>query len=174
LSRRRTLHKSIMSKDTIPLKLQLRKATIKDVKQIHSLVNKFAKKDDMLPRSLNEIYENIRDYNVCTDNGKIVAAAALHILWEDLAEVRSIAVSGKYQGMGAGRKLLKQCLKEAKQLGVNKVFALTYQPDYFKKFGFDDIDKNDLPHKIWVDCLKCPKFPDCSEVAVIKSIDPEA
>jgi amino-acid N-acetyltransferase len=160
-----------MKKDNTPLKIKLRKAVISDVRQIHTLVNKFAKKDDMLPRSLNEIYENIRDYNVCTDNGKIIAAAALHVLWEDLAEIRSIAVSSKYQGIAAGRKLLKQCLKEAKQLGVKKVFALTYQPDYFKKFGFEDIDKNDLPHKIWGDCLKCPKFPDCSEVAVIKSID---
>ena len=160
-----------MSKDTTISKVRLRKATLQDVRQIHGLVNKFAKKDDMLPRSLNEIYENIRDYSVCTDNDEIIAAAALHVLWEDLAEVRSIAVSSNYQRMGAGRKLLRQCLKEAKQLGVRKVFALTYQPDYFKKFGFEDIDKNDLPHKIWGDCLKCPKFPDCSEVAVIKYID---
>ncbi len=158
-------------KDTNSTKLKLRKATIRDVKEIHALVNKFAKKDDMLPRSLNEIYENIRDYNVCVDEGKIVAAAALHVLWEDLAEVRSIAVARNYQSLGAGMKLLKCCLREAKTLGVKRVFALTYQPEFFKKYGFEDIDKNDLPHKIWGDCLKCPKFPDCSEMAVIINID---
>lgn len=145
----------------------LRKAGIKDVKIIHSLVNKFANKDNMLPRSLNEIYESIRDYTVCTVNDTIIAVAALHVLWEDLAEVRSIAVSRKHQKQGAGKKLIRHCLKEAKNLGIRKVFALTYYPDYFKNLGFNDIDKNDLPHKIWGDCLKCPKFPDCSEVAVI-------
>jgi amino-acid N-acetyltransferase len=157
-------------KAKVTAQFHLRKATIKDVRVIHALVNQFAKKDNMLPRALNEIYENIRDYFVCSEDEKVIAVAALHILWEDLAEVRSIAVSGKYQGQGAGKKLIKQSLKEAKSLGVKKVFALTYYPDYFKKFGFEDIDKNDLPHKIWGDCLKCPKFPDCSEVAVIKKL----
>ncbi len=115
----------------------------------------------MLPRSLNEIYENIRDFLICSDNGTIVAASALHILWEDLAEIRSVAVSRKYQRMGIGKKLIRQGLKEAGRLGVKRVFALTYYPDYFKQLGFKDVDKNDLPHKIWVECLKCHKFPDC-------------
>ncbi len=154
-------------KKTVSHKLLLRKATIKDVRAIHSLVNEFAKKDSMLPRALNEIYENIRDYSVCTDNDKVVAVAALHILWENLAEIRSIAVSNPYQNHGAGKKLIKHCLKEAQKLGVTQVFALTYQPGYFKKLGFRDIDKNNLPHKIWGDCLKCPKFPDCEEEAVM-------
>ena len=151
--------------------MRIKKANIKDVKAIHSLVNKFAKKDDMLPRSLNEIYENLRDYVICAENEKVVAVAALHVLWEDLAEIRSIAVAGNYQRRGVGKKLIKYCLKDARNIGVNKVFALTYHPDYFKELGFEDIDKNDLPHKIWGDCLKCPKFPDCSEVAVIKRIE---
>ena len=153
------------------MKFQVKKAGVRDAKAIHSLVNKFAKKDDMLPRSLNEIYENIRDYFICRENESILAVAALHILWEDLAEVRSIAVSRKYQRNGIGKKLLKHCLKEAQYLGINKVFALTYHPDFFKQIGFKDIDKNKLPHKIWGDCLKCPKFPDCDEVAVIKELD---
>jgi len=151
-------------------KLIIKKAIISDTKAIHSLVNKFAKKDDMLPRSLNDIYENIRDYYICFDEDEIIGVCALHILWEDLAEVRSIAVSRQYQSHGVGKKLIKQCLKEAKHLGVKKVFALTYHPGYFKKLGFSEIDKNDLPHKIWGDCLKCPKFPDCSEVAVITEL----
>ncbi len=151
-------------------KLKIRKAVMSDAKTIHSLVNKFARKDDMLPRSLNDIYENIRDFFICTDDDKLIAACALHILWEDLAEVRSIAVSKQYQSHGIGKNLLKKCIKEAQQLGIQKLFALTYHPDYFNKMGFNEIDKNDLPHKIWGDCLKCPKFPDCSEVAVIKEL----
>lgn len=151
-------------------KLKIRKAVMGDAKAIHSLVNKFAKKDDMLPRSLNDIYENIRDFFICTDDDVLIAACALHILWEDLAEVRSIAVSRQYQSHGIGKKLINLCIKEAKQLGIQKLFALTYHPGYFNKLGFHEIEKNDLPHKIWGDCLKCPKFPDCSEVAVIKEL----
>ncbi len=150
--------------------IQYKKALIKDAKAIHSLVNKFARKEDMLPRSLNEIYENIRDFYVCFSNGSLVATAALHILWDDLAEIRSVSVSKQYQRQGIGRKLIKSCLHEAKKLGVNKVFALTYRPGYFKEIGFDEIDKNSLPHKIWGECLKCHKFPDCDESAVLKKL----
>jgi amino-acid N-acetyltransferase len=152
------------------MKLQIRKATIHDSKAIHSLVNRFAKRDDMLPRSLNDIYENIRDFFVCIDNETVIAIASLHIVWENLAEIRSIAVSRKYQKRGIGKRLIKHCLKEAQRLGISKVFALTYHADYFKLAGFSDIDKNDLPHKIWGDCLNCHKFPDCDEVAVIIKI----
>jgi len=148
--------------------MQIRKANIKDAASIHSLINRFAKNDEMLPRSLNEIYENIRDFFVYKDNGKIMGASALHILWEDLAEIRSLAVSKEYQNKGIGKKLIEHCLKEAKSLGVKKVFALTYNPQFFKKLGFKDIDKNSLSQKIWGDCLKCPRFPRCEEVAVIK------
>jgi len=150
--------------------LRIRKATVKDVKIIHSLVNKFAKKDEMLPRSLNEICENIRDFFVCYEKNKIFGTSALHVLWEDLAEIRSTAVVEEYRGKGIGGKLIEQCLKEAKMLGVKKVFALTYNPTFFKKFGFEDIDKNLLPQKIWGDCIKCPLFPECEEVAVIKEL----
>lgn len=150
--------------------MRVRKATLRDAKSIHSLVNKFARKDEMLPRALNEIYENIRDFYVCENDGKVIGASALHILWEDLAEIRSIAVLKDFQQKGVGRKLITQCLKEAKGLRVKKVFALTYNSEIFKSFGFKDIDKNTLPQKIWGDCLKCPKFPDCEETAVIKTI----
>jgi amino-acid N-acetyltransferase len=149
---------------------QFRKATIRDARSIHSLVNNFAKKDNMLPRSLNEIYENIRDFLVSTNGSSLVAASALHILWEDLAEIRSVAVMNKYQGQGLGKKLIGKCLKEAKSLGVKKVFALTYKPEYFVGLGFHEIDKGTLPHKIWGECLKCHKFPDCDESAVLMDI----
>lgn len=151
--------------------LHFKKAVTGDAKAIHKLINTYAEKNKMLPRSLNEIYENIRDYLICLDNGSIIAVSSLHILWEDLAEIRSVSVSKKYQGRGIGKKLISKGLKEAKSIGVKKVFALTYHPDYFKILGFEDIDKNNLPHKIWVDCLKCPKFPDCNETAVIKYLE---
>ena len=150
--------------------MNIRKATVKDVAAIHDLIKRFAKKYDMLPRSLNEIYENIRDFFVYIDNDAIVAAAALHILWEDLAEVRSVAVSKEYQSIGVGKKLVMQCIKEAKKLGVNKVFALTYAPEFFKEMDFEEVDKNSLPQKIWGECLKCHKFPECDESAVIKEL----
>ena len=151
--------------------MKIRKATVRDAKEIHTLINQYAKKDDMLPRSLNEIYDHLRDYLLSEENGSIIAVCAMHIVWDDLAEIRSVAVSKKYRGKDIGRKLIRKLLREAKTLGIKNVFALTYQPGYFKKIGFEAIDKNDLPHKVWGDCLKCPKFPDCDEVAVIKRLD---
>ncbi len=157
-------------KRKVSTNLQIKKALVTDTKAIHTLVNQFANKDEMLPRSLNEIYENIRDFYVCLENDMIIGVAALHILWEDLAEIRSVAVSNNYQGQGIGKKLVKKCLDEAEKLGVKKVFALTYHPGFFKELGFADIDKNSLPQKIWGECLKCHKFPECNELAVIKEL----
>lgn len=150
--------------------MKIRKVKISDIKQVHKLINDFAKREEMIPRSLNELYENLRDFIVCEDNGNICGACALHIMWEDLAEIRSLAVKREYQKMGIGKKLVIQCLKEAKSLGIKKVFALTYQPEFFKKIGFADIDKSNLPQKIWGDCLRCPRFPECNEYAVIKNL----
>jgi amino-acid N-acetyltransferase len=121
----------------------------------------------MLPRPLSELYESMRDFTVCEYNGTILGVCALHIIWEDLAEVRSLAVDRGYQKLGIGRTLVKRCLKEAKELGLKRVFALTYNPEFFKKIGFVDIDKSSLPQKIWGDCLRCHKFPECDEHAVI-------
>jgi len=147
--------------------LKIRKAKISDLRQVHKLVNYFAKKDEMIPRSLNELYETLRDFVICEDNVKVCGVCALHIMWEDLAEIRSLAVAEKYQKRGIGKNLIKQCLKEAKTLGIKKIFALTYHPEFFKKLGFVDIDKSSLPQKIWGDCLRCHKFPECDEHAVI-------
>jgi amino-acid N-acetyltransferase len=147
--------------------LKITKARISDIKEIHKLINEFARKGEMIPRSLNELYEKIRDLVVFEDKGKISGVCALQILWEDLAEIRSLAVRKEYQGRGIGRKLVRECLKEAKSLGIKRVFALTYKPDFFRKLGFADIDKADLPQKIWGDCVRCPKFPECDEFALI-------
>lgn len=147
--------------------MKTRKATITDVKHIHKLVNEFARKEAMLPRSLNELYEGIRDFVVVDEGGIIKGVCALRILWEDLAEIRSLAVKEEYQGAGIGKTLIKKCLSDAKELGIKRVFALTYHPEFFKKLGFQKIDKTKLPQKIWGDCLKCHKFPECDEDAVI-------
>lgn len=147
--------------------MKIRKAKISDLKQAQKLVNDYAKREQMIPRSLNELYETVRDFIVCEFNGNVCGVCALHIMWEDLAEIRSLAVENKHQKKGIGRNLVKQCLKEAKALGIKKVFALTYQPEFFKKLGFADIDKASLPQKIWGDCVRCPRFPECDEHAVI-------
>lgn len=149
---------------------KIRKAVIADIKQIHRLVNEYARKEEMLPRALNELYESLRDFFIYEDNGQIIGVCALRILWEDLAEVRSLAVQKEYQRSGVGRLLVRRCLKEARDLGIKRVFALTYQPGFFRKNGFSDIDKAKLPQKIWGDCLKCHKFPECDETAVITYI----
>lgn len=146
----------------------IRKAKVSDGKKIHQLLLEGAKKGELLPRSLNEIYDNIRDYYVYYDGEELVGVSALHICWEDLAEVRSLMVREDRRRTGLGALLLKACISEALELGLSKVFALTYQVGFFKRFGFKEIDKKELPHKIWSDCIKCSKFPDCDEVAVIK------
>jgi amino-acid N-acetyltransferase len=150
--------------------VSIRKARIADIKIIHRLVNEFAKKGEMIPRSLNDLYENIRDIVVYDEQGEIKGVCALHILWEDLAEIRSLSVTLPAQRTGIGRQLVNTSIREAKKLGIHKVFALTYHPEFFKKIGFSDIDKSKLPQKIWGECLRCPKFPECDESAVILSM----
>lgn len=143
------------------------KARIKDVPQIHKLINCFADRDEMLARSLSEIYENIRDYFVIRQGERVIACAALHVSWADLAEIKSVAVAEDSQRQGTGAQLVEACLDEARQIGIPTVFCLTYQPGFFGKFGFGQVDKLELPRKVWAECYNCPKFPDCNEVALI-------
>ena len=145
----------------------IEKARIQDVPQMHRLINHFADKGEMLARSLSEIYENIRDFFVVRQGERVIACAALHVSWSDLAEIRSVAVADDSQQQGIGDKLVQACLKEASELGIPTVFCFTYQPAFFKRHRFVDIDKMELPRKVWTDCLRCPKFPDCDEVALI-------
>ena len=148
----------------------IRKATIDDIKDMQELINFYAKQDRMLPRSLNELYENIRDFFVYEEAGKILGCCALHIAWENLAEVKSLAVGEASQKKGIGAMLVKQALEDAKKLKVKKVFALTYVPKFFEKLGFKRIEHTELPHKIWSECIKCVKFPDCAENALALDI----
>ncbi|MFH1678744.1 MAG: N-acetyltransferase [Candidatus Omnitrophota bacterium] len=148
----------------------IRKAVVGDVVQIQRLINQFAKKELMLPRSLLELYDSLRDFWVCEFNSRIAGCCALNVTWQNLAEVRSLAVSEKYQNKGISRLLINAAVKEAKGLGCKSLFVLTYIPAYFKKYGFRRVSKEKLPHKIWAECIKCPKFPDCKEVALIKKL----
>lgn len=149
----------------------IRKAKIQDINQIQSLINYFAKQDLMLPRSLNELYENLRDFWVAEENKKIVGCSALHISWDDLAEIKSLAVAKSRQKKGLGKDLVEACLSEAIQLGAKQIFVLTYKPDFFKRFGFKRVGTKSLPHKIWAECINCCKFPDCQEIALIKKLE---
>src|ERR1039457_1427085 len=143
--------------------MMLRKAQIKDVKEIQKLLIAFASKGDMLSRSLSELYESLRDFYVYEDDDIILGTTALHIVWEDLAEVRSVAVVEDAGRKGIGSQLVEACIKEARELGLRRIFCLTYKPEFFGKFGFRLVDKSELPHKVWGDCIKCVKFPDCDE-----------
>jgi amino-acid N-acetyltransferase len=147
------------------------KATIRDVAEMHRLINDFADRDEMLPRPLSEIYENIRDYFVVRQAGQITGCAALHVMWSDLAEVKSVAVVEESQRQGIGSRLVEACLEEARLLGLPTVFCLTYKPDFFQRFGFSEVDKMELPRKVWTECYHCPKFPDCNEVALIINLE---
>jgi amino-acid N-acetyltransferase len=143
------------------------KARIGDVTQMHRLINYFAGKEEMLPRPLSELYENIRDYFVVRDGDKVVGCAALHVSWEDTAEIRSVAVVDESQRKGVGVGLVKACLAESRELGIATVFCLTYKPEFFERFSFSQVDKMELPRKVWTECYHCPKFPNCDEVAMV-------
>lgn len=145
----------------------IRKAQIADVKNIQKLLMTFASRGDMLSRSLSELYESLRDFYVYEEDGVLLGAAALHVVWEDLAEVRSVAVSESVGRKGIGGLLVESCITEARTIGLKRIFCLTYKPDFFAKHGFRLVDKAELPHKVWGDCIKCPKFPDCDENAMI-------
>jgi len=150
---------------------KVEKATIKDASQMHKLINRFAAKELMLPRPLGAIYENLRDYFVVREGERVIACAALHISWEYMAEIRSVAVAEEIQKQRVGTQLLEACLDEARELGMATIFCLTYQPAFFEKFGFSQVDKMTLPRKVWSECFDCPKFPDCDEVALVHNLD---
>jgi len=147
------------------------KARINDVTQMHELINYFADRDEMLPRPLSEIYENIRDYFVVREGERVIACAALHVSWSDLAEIKSLAVAEDSQEQGIGAQLVEACLKEARELGITTVFCLTYKPGFFEQCSFSQVEKTELPHKVWGECYRCPKFPDCDEVALIHHLE---
>lgn len=148
----------------------MRKAKISDVESIHTLITYYAEQDLMLARSRNMLYENLREFTVAEDQGQIVAAGSLHITWQDLAEIRAMAVTPDYKKKGIGRRLVSKFIEEAWELEIPRIFALTYQDGFFAKCGFSIIDKDSLPQKVWKECVNCPKFPNCEEIAMIIEI----
>ena len=148
----------------------IRKAIIEDVKTIHKLLNDYGQQGLLLPRPIIELYEHLRDFFVVEGSdpkGPIIGVCALGLCWEDLAEIRSLAVAQEEQRKKLGSQLVKVCLDEASALGIKRVFTLTYNPGFFSQLGFKEVEKSTLPHKIWADCLKCTKFPDCDEIAMM-------
>jgi amino-acid N-acetyltransferase len=150
----------------------IRKATIEDVKTIHALLMHYGSKGVLLPRPLSRLYDHIRDFSVFVEpeTGKIIGCCALEICWEDLAEIRSLAVDENHLRQDVGSRLLAAACEEAKNFKIKKLFTLTYKPDFFKKFGFAPIDKSQLPLKTWSDCIHCVKYPDCDEIAMLKEL----
>jgi amino-acid N-acetyltransferase len=149
----------------------LRKATVRDAKAIHRLLEAFAAKGLLLPRPLWDIYSHIREFHVWEEGGELVGVCGLHVIWEDLAELRSFCVLEEYQGSGIGRRMADVALEEGSVLGVRRVFVLTYLPSYFERIGFRRVDKSELPQKVWVDCIHCMKFPECDEIALILDLN---
>ena len=150
--------------------ISFRKAKMHDVEQLHTLINEFAEGGLMPPRSRNTIYEALREFTIIEDTGSFVGTGSLHIIWDDLAEIRALAIKRPYQGQGIGKRLISTLLDEAKELGIHQTFSLTYQVEFFKSCGFREVSKEEMPHKVWKECINCPKFPNCDEVALVKQV----
>lgn len=150
--------------------VSLRRATMRDVEPMMDLINGLAAEGLMLPRSPASIVEKLRDFIVATVDGEFAGCGALAIIWTDIAEVRSIAVDPRFQKLGLGRRLAEFLIEEAEDLGIARVMAFTYVTGFFQKLGFEVVEHESLPHKVFTDCLKCPKFHKCDEVAVVKEL----
>lgn len=150
----------------------IRKATVRDVATIYRLLKRHADRGELLPRALSDLYDDVRDFSVFEEKGtgEIIGVCALHVSWEDLAEIRSLAVRQSHQRKGIGSTLVEKALSEAPGLGIARVFTLTYQPDFFKKHRFEVVDKSELPQIVWAECIKCVKFPDCDEIAMMRRL----
>jgi amino-acid N-acetyltransferase len=150
----------------------VRKARAADGLSIQRLLAHFAARGEVLHRTLDEVYEHLRDFVVGEADGQIVGVCALWLYWEDLAEIRSLAVHEAHAGRGLGTALVDACVDEAAHLGIRRVFALTYRPGFFERLGFRTLDKRELPQKIWKDCIRCARFSCCDEVALIRDVEP--
>ena len=151
--------------------MKIRRAKIADVEAVYSLISDHAEQDRMLFRSMADIYENLQDFSVAELDGDVVGCCALQIIWADLAEIKSLAVQQARIGTGVGKSLVQDSIEKAVHLGLPRLFALTLKPDFFEKLGFEIVDRDTLPMKVWNDCAKCPKQKNCDEIAVIKYID---
>jgi amino-acid N-acetyltransferase len=148
----------------------IRKARLQDVKLVHRLIAEQARGGHILARPLSDLYSQVRDFLVIQDDvsGEVLGCGALQVVWEDLAEIRSLAVKEISKGQGIGTRLAGALLTEARDMGIKQVFVLTYRVSFFERLGFRQMDKGMLPHKIWADCIRCTKFPECDETALVK------
>jgi amino-acid N-acetyltransferase len=151
--------------------VMIRNATIQDVPLMQAVINSHAELGKMLFKSYAQLYENLRDFAVCEEDGEILGCVGLAILWADLAEVRSLAVDEKYRGRGIGTQLVKWCLDEGRRLKIRKIMSLTYEQRFFEKLGFEVVEKETLPLKVWSDCVKCPKNDNCDEIAMVRVLE---
>ena len=149
-------------------RIELKRATIAHVEPIMDLVNGLAAQGVMLPRSPASIVEKLRDFVVAYVDGEFAGCGALAVIWTDIAEVRSIAVDPKFQKLGLGRDIALRLIEDARDLGIARVMAFTYVLGFFEKLGFEVVPHDSLPHKVFTDCLNCPKFHKCDEIAVVK------
>ncbi|MGQ9858376.1 MAG: N-acetyltransferase [Thermodesulfobacteriota bacterium] len=148
----------------------LRKAKVADARAIHRVLETYAARGLLLQRPLWDIYSHIREFHVWEEDGILVGVCALHIVWEELAELRSFCVMESHRGRGIGRMLATASIEEGQELGVRRVFVLTYIPNYFRKMGFHEVEKSELPQKVWADCIHCVKFPECDEIPLLKEL----
>jgi amino-acid N-acetyltransferase len=156
-------------------RLIIRSARVGDVPGIYEQIRVFADRQLMIRRSMAELYESIREFLVAVDaDNRVVGCVALHVFWENLAEVRCMAVAEQVQGLGVGRRLMEACWESARELEVKSVFALTNAVGFFERCGYHQIDKSELPQSIWNECVRCPAFPVCTEVALIRSFEPDS
>jgi amino-acid N-acetyltransferase len=149
--------------------MEIRNAKISDVPRIRELVNYYAELDRMLFRSMADIYENLQTFIVADVDGEVIGCCSLEVVWSDLAEIKSLAIDKKYQNQGIGKKIVARAVQNAFEIGVLKVFALTLEPQFFVKAGFEIVEKETLPMKVWSDCARCPKQQNCDETAVVKN-----
>ena len=148
-----------------------RRPTFSDVENIFALINDYAADGVMLARSRNTLYETLRDMLVAVDDdGRLVGVGALHLIWDELAEVRSMAVAKDKSRLGIGSEIVRRLLADGEALGVKKFLTFTYKPEFFQTLGFTTIAKENLPQKVWKECIDCPKFPNCDEIAMAKAI----
>ncbi len=149
----------------------IRKATIKNIRTIHSLLQIYGERGELLARPLSELYDHVRDFYVFLNSEEdVIGCCALQFCWDDLAEIRSLAVHPDHLGKKIGTRLAETAIQEAIEYKIAKLFTLTYKPNFFKQFDFSIIDRSRLPLKIWSDCMICVKFPDCDEIAMMKEL----
>lgn len=167
------MNESVCGKPKSAEDFLIRKACLPDMPAVKKMIDKVSADASVLPRTLIELCESVRDFHLCETGGELAGCCALHVDMQNLAEVRTLIILDEFRDNGLGGRLLQACLREARVLGVERVYALTRIEGFFLKHDFTVIDKHDLPSKVFRDCVRCPKFPDCDETAVVYDIGPK-